>query len=268
MKRGGMIRPHLAAQKSGRTMGVAEMKNNETMALFKKWCQIKTCEGGKCLTPDSANSYCAYLQQCPMLNASIFVPNTDHLLDPIDLQNCLEKVKDLRESLTEQQIEVKSLNNIKAALKKYCAFLLWLSKNRPVWTCAQIDVHLDEINSVNLDADEAQHNERSETKDMKNANGTVEVGNLDFLTEGKLKAYLVGHFHSWKPVAQDVMARSRAVCERSHVGLDDLVRTVDVAKSSLANIATLFADKGANGISTLRTAVRHCCMAKHNVWLD
>lgn len=92
------------------------------------------------------------------------------------------------------------------------------------------------------------------------------VGSVEHLSNAKWRAYLIKHYGGWTHTAQSVYARVNAVCLQASVTIDGLVATVDVANKHVEDVAKLFSDKSAAQISSLRTAVRHCCMAKHGVW--
>ena len=88
------------------------------------------------------------------------------------------------------------------------------------------------------------------------------------LNEAKWREYLIMRYGGWTHTAESVAARVNAVCKKMSVSLDGLVSTEKVARENLDAIESLFADKSVAQISSFRTAVRHCCMAKHGVWLN
>jgi len=86
------------------------------------------------------------------------------------------------------------------------------------------------------------------------------------LTETRWHDYLIKHYGGWTHTAQSVCSRVNTVCDCMELQLDELVKTVDITIKHIKEIPSHFAEKSAAQISSLRTAVRHCCMAKHGVW--
>ena len=89
----------------------------------------------------------------------------------------------------------------------------------------------------------------------------------EVLTDDKWRGYLVKHYGGWTHVAESVASRVNTICERSGATIDELVKTVEIAKDYLAKANQLFPDKSSAQIASFRTAIRHCCNAKHGVWL-
>ena len=229
------------------------MIEERTKALFKKWCLISKRESGGGLRTNSANDYCAFLNDCQGWDFDIFVPHTDGLLEVAELKALCEALNGFVQTLTVKQLAPRSrISDVRAALKMYGKFLLWLIRNRPIWTCDQVDRRLDEIRG--------DENKQSNVGVSERQQLHVNVGTL---TEGALKAYLVEHFGGWTPPAQNVMARARRVCRCMNTTLDGLVRTKAAARSVVYAMEKMFPDLAQNGIACLQGAVRHCCKAKY-----